>query len=64
MCLPAGLSAAQVWVYLCEELREVVVAFRGTEQVCVCVGGATSVCCALLCTTELNVFETGIALGL
>lgn len=23
----------QVWVYVCEELREVVVAFRGTEQV-------------------------------
>jgi hypothetical protein len=27
------LRCLQAWVYVCEELREVVVAFRGTEQV-------------------------------
>jgi hypothetical protein len=35
--LPCGLQA---WVYLCEELQEVVVAFRGTEQASMCLAGA------------------------
>lgn len=31
--LPHLPLCLQAWVYVCEELREVVVAFRGTEQV-------------------------------
>lgn len=32
-CPRCMLPLLQAWVYVCEELREVVVAFRGTEQV-------------------------------